>query len=139
VAIRIPRILITDDDQGFREILRGLLERHGYATLEADSGERALEIVRREAVHLLLLDMYMPKLTGLETIRRVKQMRAVLPCILMSADADEQLVRQADSVQAFSVLSKPMSASTVTQAIRNAMSRAYNWPNGDLPDLATPS
>ncbi len=139
MALHVPRILITDDDLGFRETLSGLLECHGYATIEASNGEQAVQIVREVDVHVLLLDMHMPKLTGLETIRRVKQFRDRLPCILMSADADERLRREAALARAFSVLPKPVSADTVTQAVRNAISRAYNWPGGELPDISLPS
>ena len=80
-----PSILITDDDLDFRETLRIVFEPRGFRTLLASNGEEALAIVQSQPVHLLLLDMHMPKLTGLETIRRVKQFQLRLPCILISA------------------------------------------------------
>ena len=61
----------------------------GFRILLAGDGEEALHIVRTQVVHLALLDMHMPKLTGLETLRLVKQFKAMLPCILMSAHWDE--------------------------------------------------
>jgi DNA-binding response OmpR family regulator len=121
-----PSILITDDDRGFRETVRDLLEPQGFRTLLAADGEEALEIVRFEPVHLLVLDMHMPKLTGLETIREIKRIRALLPCILVSAAFDEELVRQAE-LQAFSVLHKPVSARKITQTVRLALRWTYNW------------
>jgi len=134
MAIRRPQILITDDDLALREVLSGFLSLEGFETFEAGDGEEAVDIVRHRPVHLLLLDMHMPKLSGLETIRRVRQFHTGLPCILMSARADEQLVRDATSVKAFSVLAKPLRGQVVSQAVRNAMSRAYNWPDGELPE-----
>lgn len=123
-----PSILITDDDRGLRETLQGVFEPRGFRTLLAADGQEALDIVRREEVHLLLLDMHMPRLTGLEVIRLVKQIRALLPCILMSADADETLVRQALSLRAFSVLTKPVTQRVVTTTVTLALRQAYNWP-----------
>ncbi len=126
--VAVPSILITDDDLGFRETLRGVLEPQGFRTFLAGDGIEALQIVRRGNVHVLLLDMHMPKLTGLETLRQVKQLDARLPCILLSADADEELVRQAEMAQAFSVLAKPVSRGAITRVIHLAMRTAYDWP-----------
>ena len=83
MLLKSPSLLITDDDSDFRETLHLALEPRGFRTLLAGDGEEALQIVRREEVHLLLLDMHMPKLTGLETLRLVRQFRAMLPCILL--------------------------------------------------------
>lgn len=123
----IPSLLITDDDFSFRETLRGVLEPLGFRTLTAGDGEEALRIVRNEEVHLLLLDMHMPKLTGLETLRQVKQFKAMLPCIILSAAADEEMMEQARREQAFSVLSKPVNRLNLTNLIRIALRRTYNW------------
>lgn len=123
-----PSILITDDDLDFRETLRIVFEPRGFRTLLAANGEEALDIVRREQVHLLLLDMHMPKLTGLETIRRVKQFQLRLPCILLSAALDDGLIREAHLAEAFSVLSKPISRGQLNSVVDSALRHAYNWP-----------
>src|SRR5438067_13347436 len=67
-----PRLLITDDDRDFRETVAGMLSDRGFETLQAADGEEALKIVCRQEVHLLLLDMQMPRLSGLETIERLR-------------------------------------------------------------------
>ena len=72
-AMKTYSILITDDDPGCREALRDIVEPEGFRTLLASSGEEAVDIVREESVHLLLLDMHMPRLTGLETMELVRQ------------------------------------------------------------------
>ena len=74
-------ILITDDDAGSRETLRAIFEPQGFRTLLAESGEEAIDIVRHHDVHLALMDMHLPKLTGLETMEIVRQMKG--------ADADD--------------------------------------------------
>jgi len=127
VDIEAPSLLITDDDRAFRETLRGVFVPQGYRTLLAGDGEEALSIVREEEVHLVLLDMHMPKLTGLETLRQVKQFKSILPCILLSAHLDELIIEQARIAQAFSVLSKPITVHQITRIVRQALERTYNW------------
>lgn len=118
-------ILITDDDRGCREALRAIVEPEGFRTLEASSGEEALDIVRGEQVHLALLDMNMPTLTGLETLQLVRQVNQVLPCILITADATEGLMRQALNARAYSVIAKPVSKNIVLYVVVRALVRAY--------------
>jgi len=117
-------ILITDDDQGFRETLRGVLEPEGYHTILAGDGEEALGIIATRDVHLVLLDMHMPKLTGLETVRRLRDRQRFMPCVLMSALADDELVEQARLEDVFSVLTKPVSRQVITRTIRLALERS---------------
>jgi two-component system chemotaxis response regulator CheY len=118
-------ILITDDDSGSREALRDIVEPEGYRTLLASSGEEAVDIVREESVHLALLDMHMPRMTGLETLAMVHQINALLPCILVTADASGDLMRQAFSVRAYSVIPKPVSKSVLLYTVVRALLQAY--------------
>lgn len=124
-------ILITDDDQGCREALRSIMEPEGYRTVLAASGEEAVDIVRDEQIHLALLDMHMPKLTGLETIQLVHQFNALLPCILVTADSTQDLLCQAFRVQAFSVIPKPVSKNVVLYTVVRALLRAYGRVEDD--------
>jgi CheY-like chemotaxis protein len=128
--LEVPRLLITDDDADFRETLRGALEPRGFHTLAAADGEEALYVIRREEVHLVLLDMHMPRLTGLETLRLVKQIRALLPCILMSAQLDELIIEQARRAEAYSILSKPVTLRQITLTVEQALEQTYNWHFG---------
>ena len=114
-------ILITDDDRGCRTALRDIVESEGYAALEASSGEEALDIVRGAPVDLVMLDMHMPTLTGLETIQLVRQFNSVLPCVLVTADATEGLLQKALQVQAFSVIIKPVSRNVVLYTVVRAL------------------
>jgi DNA-binding NtrC family response regulator len=121
-------VLITDDDSGCREALRDIMEPEGYRTLLASSGEEALEIVREESVHVALFDMNMPKLSGLETLELVRQINAMLPVILVTADRTEALMRQALRAQAYSVIAKPVSKHIVLYTVVRALVRAYGEP-----------
>jgi CheY-like chemotaxis protein len=127
MLVKSPSLLITDDDPDFRETLEGVFAPRGFRTLLAGDGEEALHIVRTQEVHLVLLDMHMPKLTGLETLRLVKQFKALMPCILLSAQWDDGLIEQARSAQAFLILPKPITLNEITGAVRQALERTYHW------------
>jgi CheY-like chemotaxis protein len=118
-------ILVTDDDPAARETFRDIFEPAGYRTILAESGEEAIDIVRRDNVHLALMDMHLPKLSGLETMAIVRQINGVLPMILVSADHDDQLLRKALSAHAFCVLAKPVSKSLAIYVVSRALTKFY--------------
>ena len=122
-----PSLLITDDDRAFRETLDEAFRPRGYRTHLAADGVEALEIVRREPIHLLLVDMHMPRLTGLETLQAVKADRRELPCILVSAALDEEIRSQAAAADVFSILEKPVALEVVRRAVRDAFRQTYSW------------
>jgi CheY-like chemotaxis protein len=140
ITIKPFSILITDDDVGCREALRDIFEPEGYQTLLASSGEEALEIVRVTQVHVALLDMHMPRMTGLETLELVRQVNNVLPCILVTGDSNEVLMRQAFRARVYSVIPKPVSKNVVLYTVVRALVRAYGHlfqGEGDEPKRDT--
>jgi len=121
-----PSILITDDDPVARETFREIFEPEGYHTLLAESGEEAIDIVNQgQDVHLALMDMHLPRLTGLETIHILRQIKGVIPMILISAESDDNLLRKALSAQAFCVLAKPVSKNVVIYVVARALEKFY--------------
>jgi len=118
-------ILITDDDLGVREILSEIVEAQGFRAQRAASGEEALEIVQAEPIHLALLDMHMPGLTGLETLQMVRQVNWLLPAILITADATLELIRQAFHAHVFSVIPKPVNKNVVVTTVVRALIKVY--------------
>ena len=128
-------ILITDDDRGVRETLGEIVETRGFHPVLAEHGEQAVEIVQHEPIHLVLLDYQMPRLTGLETLQLVRQVNALLPAILITADATRELMRQAFQAHVFSVLPKPVNPHVVLQTVVRALGRVY----GPVDDPAKPA
>ena len=124
-ADRPYSLLITDDDPAVRESLREIFEPVGYRTLLAESGEQAIDIVQRQDVHLALMDMHLPKLTGLETMEIVRQIKGLRPTILISADHDDNLLRKALSAHVFCVLAKPVSRNVVIYVVSRAIEKFY--------------
>jgi CheY-like chemotaxis protein len=118
-------ILVTDDDPAARETFREIFEPAGYKTLLAESGEEAIDIAQQNDIHLAVMDMHLPKLTGLETMAIVRQIKGIMPMILVSADHDDGLLRKALSAQAYCVLAKPVSKNVVIYVVSRALTKFY--------------
>lgn len=127
-----PSLLITDDDRAMRETLSEVFQRRGFNTLLARDGEEAVEIVSRQIgsrqpLHLALLDMHMPRLTGLEALREVKRLHQPIPCILFSGALDDSILNEAAAIDVFSVLAKPLNFREITRLVGDAMRQTYEW------------
>lgn len=92
-----------------------------FETIAVPSGEAAIEVIERRLVSVGLFDMHMPVLTGLDVIRRVRQLCEDLPCILMSADLTSELELQARRLDAVSVLRKPLTRKQLLDTIHCAL------------------
>ncbi len=121
-------MLIADDDSGFRQTLRGIFEPH-FVTLEAESGEEAIEIAETEPLDIALLDMNMHLMTGLEALQVLRSAHLLLPCILITADATEELRQKASEADAYSVLKKPIRKHELVLTVSSAL----ELPDGDWP------
>jgi CheY-like chemotaxis protein len=120
-----PSILITDDDPSARDAFREIFAPEGYNTLFAESGEEAIDIARDQVIHLALMDMHLPRLTGLETMTILREIKGVIPMILISAESDDNLLRKALSAHAFCVLAKPLSKHVVIYVVTRAFEKYY--------------
>jgi len=114
------RLLIADDDRGFRETLLEMLPPQ-FESTSVENGEAAIEIVQQSRVDLVLLDMHMPRLTGLEAVRIVKSHDVRLPCILMTADLTAELHQSARLAAVAAVLAKPFTRKILIEAICSAL------------------
>src|SRR5579871_2418199 len=83
-----PTILIVDDDAGQRSLLNSFLTGQGFKTVVVDSGERSLEALRTNKVTMMISDVRMPGISGLETLRLARQEHPRLPVLLVTAYAD---------------------------------------------------
>lgn len=119
-------ILIADDDRGTRETLSDLLKERGFQTVQAADGGEAVEIVQVELIHLVLFDMHMPRMTGLEAVNLLRHtLQRMLPAVLMTADATTDLMRQAFLAQVYSVIPKPVNKNIVLHTLARALAQVY--------------
>jgi CheY-like chemotaxis protein len=122
-------VLIADDDRGTRETLAEFLEKQGFRTVLAADGGQAVELVQVELIHLILFDMNMPRLTGLEALSVIRQtLDKLLPAVLMTGDATNDLIRRAFQAQVFSVIPKPVNINIVLNTVFRALNMAYGKP-----------
>jgi two-component system, response regulator PdtaR len=133
-------ILIADDDRGNREALGEVLDNEGFRTVLAEDGGRAVELVQVDLVHLVLFDMHMPRLTGLEAFAVIREtLDRVLPAVLMTADATNDLIRRAFQAQVFSVIPKPVNTNIVLNTLYRALAKVYGSPaTKPVPPPQTP-
>jgi two-component system, response regulator PdtaR len=134
-------VLIADDDRGIRETLGELLDKQGFRTVLAADGSQAVELVQVDLVHLILFDMNMPRLTGLEALAVIRQsLDKILPAVLMTADATNDLIRRAFQAQVFSVIPKPVNTNIVLHTHSKALAKVYgNTGYKEAGTVVTPS
>jgi two-component system, NtrC family, response regulator HydG len=119
-AAKAPRILIVDDDAGQRSLLDSFLRSQGFDTLPVESGERALAALRQHSVSMMISDVRMPGMSGLETLRRARQEHSVLPVLLVTAYADVRDAVGAMRDGALNYLPKPIDLDELLASVRKA-------------------
>jgi DNA-binding NtrC family response regulator len=115
-----PRILIVDDDPGQRSLLDSFLRSQNFSTVVVDSGEKALETLRAGKFDMMISDVRMPGLTGLETLRLARKEHATLPVLLVTAFTDVRDAVAAMRDGAVNYLSKPIDLDELFASVRQA-------------------
>lgn len=115
------RVLVVDDEPPIRRFLRTSLSAQGYDITEAEDGGKALEEVRRRAPDVLVLDLGLPGIDGLEVIRRLRGSGATLPIIVLSSRVDEAGKVEALDLGADDYVTKPFGVDELLARIRAAM------------------
>ncbi len=104
----MSRVLVVDDEPDFVELLQEFLTAKGYEVISAENGEEALRKVKEERPHLILLDVRMPNMNGLEVLRRVREIDHEVGVIMVTAVSEEDTGRQALKLGAFDYITKPL-------------------------------
>src|SRR5579872_1831338 len=135
----LPRILIVDDDPAQRSLLNSFLTSQGFTTMPVDSGERALEVLRAGPVGMMISDVRMPGISGLETLRLARKEHALLPILLVTAYTDVRDAVGAIRDGAVDYLAKPIDLDELLAAVRRATGLAQEMPikfgeNKRVPD-----
>jgi two-component system response regulator (stage 0 sporulation protein F) len=120
------RILVSDDDPRCREAVREALEPRGYSTELVSCGSEAIQLVRRRLVHVVIVDMNMPDMTGVDTVLIIRrEITAELPSILMSGDDPQDVMRQALDAHFDSFLHKPFDIVALREIVDEIIRRHY--------------
>jgi two-component system OmpR family response regulator len=117
-----PRVLLVDDEEAFARNISKLLRIRGYHVQTADSGPRALEVLLEEPVDVVVIDLKMPEMDGLETIGKIHKYKK-RPKIIVLTGYPSLLTRlQANQLGVSGYLSKPCRVQDVTAALQKALS-----------------
>lgn len=124
-------ILVCDDERDIVSALRIYLEPEGYRVLEAYNGQEALEVLSREQVHLVLLDIMMPKLDGISTIARLREYSNV-PVIMLTAKSEDTDKVLGLNIGADDYITKPFNPLEVRARVRSQLRRYMQLGGGTL-------
>ncbi len=119
------KILIVDDDQDIVTMLQDRLDASGYKTVTAGDGQRGLELIEQESPNLVLLDLYLPRLKGMDVLKRLAQSRQIeeLPVIVMTAAGTIPDAVEAMRQGAYDFLTKPLEKDHLLIVIQKALER----------------
>jgi two-component system nitrogen regulation response regulator NtrX len=116
-----PTILIVDDETTILQSLSGILSDEGYETLTASNGYEALKIIEEESPDLVLLDIWMPGMDGIETLREIKRTNPFLQVVIISGHGTIETAVKATKLGAYHFVEKPLSIEKVVVTINNAL------------------
>ncbi len=125
-------ILLVDDEETVHDVARRMLEQAGFRVLLASSGDECLEIVARSPreIDLVIMDLCMPRLNGVEALRELKRYRADLPVILSSGYAEREASTRFGGVEFSGFLQKPYQVCQLLQKVRDLLDQSHTNPRG---------
>ncbi len=114
-------ILIIDDEESIRESLQGILQDEEFRTISAENGEQGLSLLRDEIPDLVLLDIWMPGMDGIETLRKIREVSPEQLVIMMSGHGTIETAVKATKLGAYDFIEKPLSLEKLLLSVQNAL------------------
>ena len=119
----VGTILVVDDEPELCQALSRLLSRNGYHVLTAGNGEEALEVLRQESVPLVLSDLMMPRMGGVELLKAAKVISPATEFVIVTGHGTIETAVEAMKLGAYDFVEKPFTASTTLNTCRKAMEK----------------
>jgi two-component system chemotaxis response regulator CheY len=116
-----PTVLLVDDDAFVRTVLRDALQEDGYNLLEAEDGEQALELIREHRPSVVLLDLFMPRKSGLEALGEITATAPECKVLVISSLDTEALVEQALRSGAAGFITKPFHPLEISSEVKRQL------------------
>ncbi len=133
------KLLIVDDESGIRQSLKGVLEDEGYKASVAESGEACLELLQKRAFDVVLLDVWLPGIDGLETLQKIHGLENAPEVIMISGHGTIETAVRATKLGAYDFLEKPLSLDKTLILVKNAIAAKHlRQENRDLKKQLTP-
>lgn len=114
-------ILIADDEELLCVTIAGFLRDEGYFVTVVHDGEDVLPVIQRETIHLVLLDLMMPRMNGLETLAQIKKQSPSTKVIMLSGYGTEENVKLAEQLGSDGFVNKPFGVETLLRHIKNLL------------------
>ncbi|RYE89370.1 MAG: sigma-54-dependent Fis family transcriptional regulator, partial [Myxococcales bacterium] len=126
------QVLVVDDEPNLRRVLSAILSRDGYDVHEADNGESALEFLREHHLDLVITDLRMPRVDGMELLRQVQRIDVQLPVVMLTAHGTVDNAVEALKLGAIDYLTKPFDQAEIRNVVRKAL-RTRDLSQADAP------
>lgn len=117
-----PLVLVIDDQPGIRKLLNEVLSEEGYNVVTAGNGYEGLQRAKEQKPALILMDMKMPGMDGIETLREIKRYNQTIKVIMMTAYGELEMVNQAQLLGAENYITKPFDINALCQLIEKTLS-----------------
>ncbi len=104
----MPKLLIVDDESDIREFAKSFFKKRGIEVFTASGGRQALEIIAKENPNLVLLDVRMEEMTGIEALRELRKINTVTKVVMVSGVEDEEIVSEAKALGVVNFVHKPL-------------------------------
>ena len=114
-------VLIVDDEAGIRDSLAGILSDEGYSTRSVESGEACLDLLRKTAFDVVLLDIWLPGIDGLEVLERIRELDNPPEVLMISGHGTIETAVRATKLGAYDFLEKPLSIDKTLILVKNAV------------------
>ena len=134
----LGRILVVDDEAPVREVLSEYFTSQGYTVDEAPNGDEALATIRRDRPDLVLLDIRMPGIDGVEVLRRIRKLDGTLSVIMVTANEDVTLARETLKLGAFDYVAKPFDYEYLDRTVSAGLVQSSATSAADEPVKADP-
>ncbi len=115
------KVLIVDDQYGIRVLLYEVFGKEGYETFQAANGKEALEIVTKQSPDLVILDMKIPGMDGLEILKEIKKIDKEIKVIMMTAYGELDMIKEATELGAITHFTKPFDIDELRLAVRSQL------------------
>ncbi len=133
-----PVVLIVDDEEGIRESLSGILEDEGYRVVSSGTAEDALRVIQEQTPDLVILDVWLPRMDGIQALQEIKSLKRDIPVIMISGHGNIEVAVKATRMGAYDFLEKPLSLERVLLSSRRALERsALERENKELKENLT--
>lgn len=120
------KILIVDDQFGIRILLNEVFKKEGYETFQAANGIQAIDVVNKHNPDLVLLDMKIPGMDGIEILKRVKNINPNISVIIMTAYGELDMIQEAKDLGALTHFSKPFDIDDMRNAVKKYLPVSHN-------------